>query len=230
MAAQRNPSPVKRPGATTLTALLLATSGPQGPVVDTGTLVISRGGVLLGREQFTVRRGTSSGPDGFTITTTAHYAIPRAITLSPVVELGADSLPVQVQFDVFGDGQARVYVRFSPRRITVRVVRPGGESARELPLTGRTLVADDSVFGLYAIRPAPGPLQVLTPRNGRRVPAELVALGTERTIVQGVTRRLEHWVLRGSDDRHLWYDEAGRLMRAEVPALSLIAEREPEPQ
>jgi hypothetical protein len=62
------------------------------------------------------------------------------------------------------------------------------------------------------------------------VPAELVALGTERTIVQGVTRRLEHWVLRGSDDRHLWYDEAGRLMRAEVPALSLIAEREPEPQ
>jgi hypothetical protein len=219
-----------RPSATTLAALLLTASGPQGPVVDAGTLAISRGGAVLGREQFTVRRGTSSGPDGFTITTTARYSVPRAITLSPVVELGTDTLPVQVQFDVFGDGQARVYVRFTPRRITVRVVRPGGESAQELPLTGRTLVADDSVFALYAIRPAPGPLQVLTPRNGQRTPAELVPLGPERTTLQGVSHQLEHWVLRGKDERHLWYDEAGRLMRVELPALSLIAEREPAPR
>lgn len=214
----------------TLAALLLTASGPQGPVVDAGTLVISRGGVAVGREEFTVRRGTSSGPDGFTIATTARYSVLRSIALSPVVELGPDTLPVQVQFDVFGDGQARVYVRFAPRRITVRVVRPSGESAWELPATGRTLVADDSVFGLYAIRPAPGPLQILTPRNGQRTPAELVRLGTERTTLQGVSHQLEHWVLRGKDVRHLWYDQAGRLMRVELPGLSLTAEREPAPR
>jgi hypothetical protein len=221
---------VTRPSVAALAALLFTASGPQGPVVDAGTLVISRGGVTVGREEFTVRRGTSSGPDGFTIAATARYSVPHTTTLSPVVELGADTLPVQVQFDVFGEGQARVYVRFAPRRITVRVVRPSGESAREFPATGRTLVADDSVFALYAIRPAPGTLQVLTPRNGQRTPAELVRLGTERTTLQGVSHQLEHWVLRGEDERHLWYDDAGRLMRVEIPALSLTAEREPTPR
>lgn len=230
MPPQRNPSAVTWPSATALAALLLTASGPQGPVVDAGTLVISRGGVAVGREEFVVRRGTSSGPGGFTITTTTRYSVPRTITLSPVVELGPDTLPVQVQFDVFGDGQARVYVRFAPRRITVRVVRPSGESARELPLTGRTLVADDSVFALYAIRPAAGPLQVLTPRNSQRTAAELLSLGTERTTLRGVSHQLEHWVLRGPDERHLWYDDAGRLMRVELPALSLTAEREPAPR
>lgn len=221
---------MKRAPVAALTGLLLLTQSPQGPVVDAGTLVISRGGVVVGREEFTVRRGRSSGPDGFTITTTARYSVPRVNTLAPVVELGPDSLPVQVQFDVSGETQARAYARFGQRRITVRVVRPGGESAQELPASGRTLVADDSVFALYAIRPAPGPLQVLTPRNGQRASAELALLGTERTTLQGVGRELEHWVLRGADERHLWYDEAGRLMRVEAPSLSLSAERESAPR
>lgn len=219
-----------RPSLTALAALLLTASWLQGPVVDAGTFLISRGGVVVGREEFTVRRGRSSGPDGFTITATARYSVPRAITLAPAVELGADSLPVQVQFDVTGETQARVYARVGQRRITVRVVRPSGEGAREFPAAGRTLVADDSVFALYAIRPAPGPLQVLTPRTGERSPAELVWLGTEHTTVQGVDHQLEHWVLRGADERHLWYDEAGRLMRVEIPSLSLTAERESSPR
>lgn len=219
-----------RPGVPVLAALLLWAKGPQGPVLDSGSFVISRGGVVVGREEFTVRRGRSSGPDGFTITATARYSVPRVNTLAPVLELGADSLPVQLQFDVSGETQARVYARFGPRRITVRVVRPSGESARELPASGRTLVADDSVFALYAIRPAPGPLEVLMPRNGQRAPAELVSLGTERTTLQGVSRQLEHWVLRGADERHLWYDETGRLMRVDLPSLSLSAEREAAPR
>jgi len=211
-------------------ALLLLAQGPQNPVLDAGTFVISRGGVVVGREEFTVRRGRSSAPDGFTITTTARYSVPRPNTLAPVVELGPDSLPVQVQFDVSGDNQARVYARLGQRRTTLRVVRPSGESAREFPSDGRTLVVDDSVFALYAIRPAPGTLQLLAPRSGQRTPAELVSLGTEQTTLQGVGRQLEHWVLRGGDERHLWYDEAGRLMRVEIPSLSLSAERESAPR
>jgi hypothetical protein len=230
MPPQRNPSRVTRPGAAALAAMLLGARAPQGPVVDAGTFVISRGGVVVGREEFTVRRGRSSGPDGFTITATARYTVPRTNTLAPVVELGADSLPVQVQFDVSGETQARVYARFGQRRITLRMVRPNGESAREFPSTGRTLVADDSVFALYAIRPAPGSLQVLAPRNGQRTPADLVSLGTEQTTLQGVARQLDHWVLRGPDERHLWYDETGRLMRVDLPSLSLSAERESTPR
>lgn len=223
--------------ALALSTLLAATGAraaravPQGPLLDSGTLVISRSGEVVGREEFTVRRGRSSGPDGYTITSTAAYppTSPR-ITLSPVVELGPDSMPVQVQFDTYGDGQARVYARFGTRRVTVRVVRPGGESARELPATGREIVADDSVFALYAIPPARGTRQAVFPRNGSRLPAELLERGTERTTLQGVPRDLRHEVLRlGSREHHLWYDQDGRLMKVEVPALGLIAERGPSP-
>lgn len=209
------------------TALPAASAAPQGPILDAGTFVISRNGAVVGREEFTVRRGQSSGPAGYTITSTVTYppTSPR-ITLSPVVELGPDSMPVQVQYDIYGDGQARVYARFGPRRVTLRVVRPRGESARELPATGREIVVDDSVFGLYAIPPARGARQAVAPRSGARLPAELLDRGTERTTVQGVSHELRHYVLRlGSQERHLWYDQDGKLMKVEVPALGLTAER-----
>lgn len=206
---------------------LLAAAPPQGRILDTGTLVVSRGGAVIGREEFTVRRGSSSGPEGYTITSTATYPPGSpTVTLSPVVELGPDSSPLQVQFDVFGNGKSRVYVRFAPRRVTIRLVRPSGESARELPATRRMLVLDDSVFALYAVRPTPGLQYAIVPRTAGRLSAELLDRGTERTTVQGVSHALAHWVLRsGGEERHLWYDEAGRLMRVDVPALSLTAER-----
>ena len=178
--------------ATLALGALLAATGirdaramPQGPVLDSGTLVISRDGQVVGREEFTVRRGNSSGPDGYTITSAVYYppSSPR-VTFSPVVELGPDSLPVQVQFDIYGDGQSRVYARFGPRRITLRAVRPSGESARELPSTGREIVADDSVFALYAVPPARGARQARTLRNSLNIQARLQAgMGqTVRTI------------------------------------------------
>jgi len=221
------------PGLFLALAALIAASVswalPQGPLLDAGTLVIRRSDVVIGREDFTVRRGRSAGPDGYTIASTVTYppSSPR-ITLSPVVELGPDSTPVQVQFDVYADGQSRIYARFGPRRITLRVVRPGGESARELPATGREMVVDDSAFALHAVPPARGTRQAVFPRNGERLPVEVVDRGTEQITLQGVPRELRHEVLRfGPQERHLWYDEGGRLMKVEVPALGLVAERGP---
>lgn len=215
---------------TTLLAIVAqraARAAPQGPVIDSGTLVISRGGQVVGREEFTVRRGRSSGPDGYTIASTVTYPPSSpTVTLAPVVELGPDSFPMQVQLDVYGDGQSRVYARFGPRRVTLRAVRPSGESARELPATGREIVADDSIFGIYALPPARRARQAVFARSGSRVPVELVDRGTERTTVQGVPRELRHEVLRlGTQEHHLWYDAEGRLMKVEVPALGLTAER-----
>lgn len=209
------------------TGVPAASAAPQGPILDAGTFVISRSGAVVGREDFTVRRGRSTGPDGYTITSTVTYPpTSPSVTLSPVVELGPDSFPVQVQFDVYGEGQSRVYARFGPRRVTLRVVRPGGESARELPATGREIVADDSVFALYTIPPARGARQAVAPRSGARLPAQVLDRGTERATLQGVAREARHIVLRlGSQERHLWYDQDGKLMKVEVPALGLTAER-----
>ncbi len=208
-------------------AAALPPARAQGPILDAGAFTITRNGIAVGREDFTIRRGRSSGPDGYTIATTVMYppAAPR-IRLAPVVELSADSLPVQVQFDVFGSGQRRVYVQFNPRRITVRVVRPGGESARELPASGRELVADDSVFALYALMPVGERFQVIAPRDADRQAARLTDLGLAQTTLGGVVHELRHVVLHlGEEERHLWFDREGKLQKVEVPAAGLVAER-----
>ena len=128
---------------------------------------------------------------------------------------------------LFGDGQARAYAQFGPRRITIRVVHPGGESARELPAMGAVTLVDDSVFALHAVPPARRARQAVAVRSGARLPVEVLERGVERTAIQGIPRDLRHEVLRtGSDERHLWYDQDGKLMKVEAPGVSLTAERE----
>jgi hypothetical protein len=88
-------------------------------------------------------------------------------------------------------------------------------------------VADDSVFGFYAIPLPRGARQAVLTRSGARHPVELLDRGTERTTLQGVPRELRHEVLRlGTQEHHLWYDPEGRLMKVEVPALGVTAARE----
>jgi hypothetical protein len=201
---------------------------PQGPVVDEGSFSISHGGVEVGRESYTIRRGSAAAPDGFTITTSASYPAtgPRVI-LSPVVELGPDSLPRQMQFDVFGGGKRRIYLQFGPHRVTLRDVHPGGESARELPRASREILVDDSVFALYALLPRrTGHLAALAARTGDRSATEIVDRGEQHTTLQGVDLTLRHIVLLvGDQPRDLWYDAQGRLMRVDIPAAGLVAER-----
>jgi hypothetical protein len=196
--------------------------------VDEGSFSISHGGVEVGRERFTIRRGSPSAPDGFTISTSASYSGtgPRVV-LSPVVELGPDSLPRQMQFDVFGGGQRRIYLQFGPHRVTLRVVHPGGESARELPRASPEILVDDSVFALYALLPrGPGRLAALAARTGDRSAAQLIDRGEQHTTLQGVGHTLRHIVLRvGDQPRDLWFDAQGRLMRVDIPAAGLVAER-----
>ena len=207
-------------------------AAPQEPVLDQGSFTISHGSTVVGREDFTIRRGGGSTPDGYTIMTSAAYppAAPR-VTLSPVLELGPDSLPVQMRFDVFGSRQRRVYLEFAPRRVTLRILHPGGESARELPATGPEIVLDDSVFALYALVPrGAGHLEALAARTGDRSAVQLIDRGEERTTLQGVGHTLHHIVLRvGEEPRDLWYDGRGRLRRVDVPATGLVAERTPGP-
>ena len=232
-AIQATCASIRGPGALMLLAALgLPGASGRAQTVDAGTLVILSGATVVGREEFTVRRGQTAGP-GFTITTRAWYPAARpAVTLTIALELGADSLPTAMQLDVTGPDERRVYVVFGPRRVTVRSVRPNREAAREYPGGGRYLVADDSAFALHALVPrGGGEFAAMAPRADRREPATAIWAGTERTLVGGVAHTLERVTLRqGSRVRHLWYDGAGRLMKAEDTGAGLVAERQEGPR
>lgn len=202
----------------------------QGRILDQGVLRVVVGGTEIAREEFTVTVGSAvAGGAGLRITATAFYPPRRTkITISPLVELGPDSMPRLVQFEAANGDDERILAQIGPRRLTIRRISSRGESAHEYPGAPRTMIVDDSVFALYAVPPgtASGTVRLVSPRRDVRADYDLTNRGVEETVVAGERMKLLHLVLtRGADVRHLWYDASGRLMKVEIPSRQLYAER-----
>ncbi len=217
---------------TIVTLGLLCSAGSalraQGRVLDSGTLLVTRDGELVGREEFSVTEGRASGPGGFTISVRSFYPAdrPEPVVL-PQVELGPDSQPVSTQIVERSEQERRVYLQAENRRVTVRSMSPSGESVRQFPSSERLVVADDSALALYAIRPgSSGWVGQIWPRDQRRDVNRVEALGQEMVEVDGSSLSLQHFVLGAANQaRHLWYDSRGRLMKVHIPASGLTATR-----
>ncbi|MBI4502387.1 MAG: hypothetical protein HY700_14655 [Gemmatimonadetes bacterium] len=201
-------------------------------VLDRGTLVISRAGVVIGSEDFVIRTGRTSGDRGLTVASRASYPPSRPqVVLVPVLELTADSQPAALQIDV-QDGMARrVVAELAPRRISIRTVHDSRESVRQYPAPERVLFLDDSAFALHAIPPTGpgGPVLLLWVRSGVREDGAWSDRGVEPTDFNGQTVSLRHVTLSGPFPRDLWYDDRGHLAKVEVPSLELRAARSPLP-
>lgn len=220
-------------GPLTLVALVAAAPlcAQEGAVIDEGTFVITEGTAITGREEFRVRQGRPGAADGFTVTTSATYPPSQPTrTVTVRLELGADSQPVAAEIQERSDVRRAVAMAFRPRRITVRVVTPGGESVREHPRGARTLLFVEAVFGIFAILPtaAAGEMMAITPLGERPVRVNLDDHGLDRIRVKGVERPLRHLSLQGEREIvHLWFDEQGRLIQATIPSRSVKAVRDP---
>jgi hypothetical protein len=200
-------------------------AGAEQRIIDSGTLLVTRDGMALGREEFTVR---AAAPGGITISVRSFYPPDRAEpVVTTQVELRPDSQLAGAQVEDLGAGGRRILLQADPRRVTVRSVSPTGESVRQYPASGRLIVADDSALSLYAVHPGSVPsVGQIWPRGPRRAVSPLGDLGLETTPWWGETRQLRHLVLGdGPDSRHLWYDLEGRLMKVEIPGAMLLGLR-----
>lgn len=198
--------------------------------VDRGMLILMRGSKTVGREEFVVRRGRGSGIlAGFTITSTAWYPAERPErSLASVVELGPDSLPSATRLEAGNGDPKRVLIGLGPRRITVRSATSSGESAREYPFQEPHVLVDDSLFAAHAFPPVPrnGTARTLTLEGIRGPLAEIVDHGTATTLVGDNTLQLHHVsIVSPSMERHLWYDDAGRIVKVEDPGRGLTVIR-----
>jgi hypothetical protein len=204
----------------------------QSRLVDQATLVITRGSALVGREQFVLRSGRQSAPgSGFTLTVRAHYPASRPDPiLVSIFEFGPDSQPATGRLDLDTGERPSVLISVTPRRITVRSVTPGAESARQYPAVARALLTDEFLVSLHAVLPSrrEGTITTIDPRTGRTETVELLDLGAGSTLVGDAQITLRHLTLgSGNQLRHLWYDAEGRLMKVEVTDGSLVATRSP---
>ena len=219
-------------------AVALVTVSPpassQGRILDEGVLRVRIGRAEVAREEFSVTLGGSSeGRLGYRIAATAFYPPRRTrVVIAPAVDIGADSQPRLVEFEARTADAIRTIAQIGPQRLTIRRFWLGGENFIEHPSSPRALVVDDSVFALYAIPPGltSGDVLLIAPRTDIRLAARLDNLGRGETVVDGTRYVLLHLVLTaGTDTRHLWYDDDGRLMKVEIPSRGLSAERVASP-
>ena len=220
-----------------LLALVQAIPRPGASIrVDEGVLVVRMDTLEVGRESFVLSRGRlSRGGEGWALATTIRYDRARpVIVLSPILEVGSDTMPATLQYDIANPRQpARILGELGRGRFTIRLVARDTERAREFPTGRRTAILDDSVFALYLFVAwqavtDPSPVTAIFPRSLRRETVHVRDQGLASTTLHrgGDAARLRHiTVTGGSESVDLWLDAAGRLMKVEIPARRLSAER-----
>ncbi len=217
-----------------LFALALLQAG-AGTTMDEGVLVVRVDTLEVARESFRLSHGRlSRGEPGWTLATTIRYDRARpVIVLAPILEVNSDTMPATLQYDVADPRQpSRILGELGRGRFTVRLVARATERAREFPTGQRAVVLDDSVFAPYVFAAwrassEPASLTAIFPRGLRRQAVQISDLGIASTTLNRDPARLRHITVgvEGQDTVSLWLDEAGRLMKVEIPSRHLSAER-----
>lgn len=214
--------------------LLVAILAWQTPM-DEATFVVREDTAVIAHEAFRLAEiRTGAGGTGWTLASTTRYDRP-VLVLAPILELSGDSQPSGLEFDVAApQDPQRIRAQFSRGRFTVRFLGRHTERAREFPVTGRTVVLDDSVFALYlfvAWQAGTQPVEIsaIVPRGGCRETLLVRDLGVGSTTVNHAPVRLRHVTVTGGPNQivDVWLDENSHLYKVEIPSRRVRAERLP---
>ncbi len=201
---------------TLLAGLLLLQATPL-LAQNASTLVVRRNGAEIGREQMTLEQGRRRGLTGTTLTISAKY--PAA---APTSQLGArlerspDGQFALFQLDVDRpDGPVTFLAAGAGARIVLKTIAKGSDASQEAPGGPDVVLLDESALGLFQAvadlaTPAGTRLTAIYPRTGRR--AAIVA-----------TKDGSRILLSGELAGSLGVDEAGRLVRVDLPAQGITA-------
>lgn len=211
---------------------LLAAPAASAQVIslDEGSFTLYRDGERIGREDFSIR--SAPGSDGRVLVAQATQAIGIRRT-APGFNADTTGFPVRYQREIRDDGQ--LVESYSGQaahdRYSSRLIQSDGESAREFRLPPGTVASDDDIvhqLWFIARRGAGATVSVLVPRRNVVETVRVELVGKEHLSIdlrQFETIRL---ALRGPAGavREVWVGPDGRILKAAIPALRLIALRD----
>lgn len=218
-----------------------ATSAAQQPadLLDVGSFTLFVDDQRAGREQFSMRQ--SRGADGITYELRSESATGDRRS---AVRLEADSAGTPLRYSVEERIGATVSLRLGGQRVRGRFTTLSrsvtGEAAREYLLLPGTMVLEREGVLQYAllVRGALGPgdstsLPVLTPTTNQSGRARLTLQSTTDTVViAGSRRAARRWSLTSHDneERIIWADDSGRLLRVRISSRRFEAVRDDVPR
>jgi hypothetical protein len=211
----------------------------QTTTLDEGSFRISINGKEVGTETFSIRQN-GSGESAVII------AVGRVVLdadrgpqeLSSELQVGGRTLrPAAYEVRVQGSGAERITGRVVGGRFSAQIVSPAGESMREYLAGDGAILADDGVAHHYyflanRLKGASARVPMIIPRQSKQVTAQVNVTGEVKLTVGGTevdARRIS--VTPGTgQERIIWVDAQGRVLRMEVPASKFLAVRAEPPK
>ncbi len=209
-------------------------------MLDVGSFTLLVDGQRTGREQFSLRR--TNTPDGATLELRAESATGDQRS---AVRLETDSAGTPLRYSVEERVGATISLRLGGQRVRGRFTTlsrsVSGESAREYLLTPGALILEDDGIIQYAlvVRRHDGTLgasltlPVLTPVENRQGLVRVTLDAVTDSVSIAGSRRLA-WryriVAHDDEERVVWADPEGRLLRVRIPARNLEALRDDVPR
>jgi hypothetical protein len=224
--AARYLSPVLLIGSLSITAP--AQSGAE----DEGSFEILVNGRPVGTEQFSISQTGVGAGAVFTATGRVHVLLTTG-NLDLATRLrssGFEAEPVSYEVTVAGDAERRIVGTIGSGRFSARIVTPAGEQLREYVASAGATVLDEGVAHHYyflARRTRSGRVPILIPRENRQSMAVVTDRGEVQMTIRGTPVTLYHLVIvpDGGDERNVWVDSLGRVIRVEIPDRNYVALR-----
>jgi len=203
----------------------------QRVVVDEGTFAIHHDGQLVGTEDFTIRReGLGSDATVFSHAVITLEVPDGQVELRPLLQtMLPDGGASNYQLEVSGAETAELSLALVGRRFVSLIRTRRGEEEREFLARPDTRILEEGVAHQYyflrnqregSIVPA---IEPRTRRQLRLVASawveEEIRLGANRIPARRVT------FVADDEERRVWFDSQGRVLRVEVPARAYLAER-----
>lgn len=223
-----------RLSAHVLAIALLAPSvaAAQRPLVDEGTLLVSRDGAQIGRESFRVQ----VAENGRYLTATSQASF-GGVRVTPALSVdSASGTPVlyRVERRAPDTGIERLQATGRPGRLSTVAQRAGGEAAKEYVFSGNVVILEEDVYHHYAmltLTGRTGTVAVVVPRRAEQRQATIVDKGSDQIRIGGRSVSARHLTLLvGSEAHELWVDASGRLLKVAIPSRSVEAVREELPR
>jgi len=208
--------------------------GQGAQIIDQGSFTITTGGQRTGREEFRIEGTPGANGTEYVARATVVFGDRR---LTPRLSSDSSGAPSGYEIESKGttSGTERGSGKITRGRVSARINRARGESAREYVVTEGALIVDDDVFHQYyfiARRNPSGNVAIVIPRRNAQMVVRVSTAGNERVTIGTSELEARHLVLTepSGATRDIWVDGKGRVLKVAIPARNLVALRDDPPQ
>ncbi|MFN8573378.1 MAG: hypothetical protein U0132_15100 [Gemmatimonadaceae bacterium] len=201
--------------------------------IDQGSFTITTNGQRTGREDFSIAATPTGKGTEYIAKATIVLGDRR---LAPAMQADSSGVPMTYQVQTKNSSASQEWWSgtITRGRVDARMRTARGEARKEYIVADGAIILDDDVFHQYYFVPQhskQASVAVVIPRRNAQLTLKITAGGPDRVTIAGKELEASHIVLTepGGDQRDLWVDAAGRVLKVAIPSRGILALRDDPP-